>query len=366
MKFIVERNKLMKPLQKVNGAIHNKPILPILNNILLQVKNGFLFLTTTDLEIEMVATIFLKEIYEQGSITVSARKLFDICKNLSEDSVIIFSLEEEKMIIHSQRSKFILSTIPAVNFPNLHQWQKKIEFTLQKSKFKILLESTQFSMACQDVRYYLNGMLLEIKNKILRTVTTDGHRLSICSIIIDELLTNNSVILPRKCVHELLRLINNIHDNLIIQIGSNNIKFNFENFTFTSKLIDGDFPDYQRVLPKQLNKRMEVNCDLLKKSLTRAAILSNETSRGIRFNINSNQLMITTHNREQEELEEILDVQYDGDDLEISFNVNYILDVLNHIKCSNIRLLFSDANSSVHIEDTLNKNFIYIIMPIKL
>ncbi|MFH8136185.1 DNA polymerase III subunit beta [Pantoea osteomyelitidis] len=366
MKFIVEREQLLKPLQQVSGPLGGRPTLPILGNLLMQVNDGTLLLTGTDLEMEMVARVALTQPHEPGATTVPARKFLDICRGLPEGAEINITLEGDRMLVRSGRSRFSLSTLPASDFPNLDDWQSEVEFTLPQATLKRLIEATQFSMAHQDVRYYLNGMLFETEGEELRTVATDGHRLAVCSMPVGQALPNHSVIVPRKGVVELVRLLDGGDTPLQVQIGSSNIRAHVGDFIFTSKLVDGRFPDYRRVLPKNPDKALESGCDLLKQAFARAAILSNEKFRGVRLYITENQLKITANNPEQEEAEEMLDVSYNGSDLEIGFNVSYVLDVLNALKCENVRLLLTDSVSSVQIEDVASPAAAYVVMPMRL
>lgn len=366
MKFIVEREQLLKPLQQVSGPLGGRPTLPILGNLLLQVTEGSLLLTGTDLEMEMVARVALTQAHEPGSTTVPARKFLDICRGLPDGAEITLSLEGDRMLVRSGRSRFSLSTLPASDFPNLDDWQSEVEFTLPQATLKRLIEATQFSMAHQDVRYYLNGMMFETEGEELRTVATDGHRLAVCSMPIGQALPSHSVIVPRKGVIELLRLLDGGDTPLQVQIGGSNIRAHVGDYIFTSKLVDGRFPDYRRVLPKNPDKALEAGCDLLKQAFARAAILSNEKFRGVRLYITENQLKITANNPEQEEAEEMLDVSYNGTELEIGFNVSYVLDVLNALKCENVRLLLTDSVSSVQIEDVASPAAAYVVMPMRL
>lgn len=366
MKFIVEREQLLKPLQQVSSPLGGRPTLPILGNLLLQVSEDRLRLTGTDLEMEMVAQVALSAAHEPGATTVPARKFFDICRGLPEGAEIAVTLEGERMLIRSGRSRYSLSTLPASDFPNLDDWQSEVEFTLSQSILKRLIESTQFSMAHQDVRYYLNGMLFETEGEELRTVATDGHRLAVCAMSVAEALPSHSVIVPRKGVMELVRMLDGGENPVKLQIGSNNIRASVGDYIFTSKLVDGRFPDYRRVLPKNPDKTLEAGCDVLKQAFARAAILSNEKFRGVRLYLSANQLKITANNPEQEEAEEILDVTYQGSEMEIGFNVSYVLDVLNALKCEEVRLLLSDGVSSVQIEDSASQAAAYVVMPMRL
>ncbi|KPD04007.1 DNA polymerase III subunit beta [Moellerella wisconsensis] len=366
MKFIIEREQLLKPLQQVSGPLGGRPTLPILGNLLLQVNQGSLLLTGTDLEMEMMARVPLTQEHQQGATTVPARKFFDIWRGLPDGAEISVELDEDRLLVRSGRSRFSLSTLPAADFPNLDDWQSEVEFSLPQSTLKRLIEATQFSMAHQDVRYYLNGMLFETEGQILRTVSTDGHRLAVCSMEVGQELPAHSVIVPRKGVIELMRLLDGGDTPLQLQIGSNNIRAHVGDFIFTSKLVDGRFPDYRRVLPKNPDKTLEARCDILKQAFSRAAILSNEKFRGVRLYFSENQLKITANNPEQEEAEEIVDVHYQGGEMEIGFNVSYILDVLNTLKCEEVTLFLTDAVSSVQIEDSASRSAVYVVMPMRL
>ncbi len=367
MKFIIDREKLIKPLQLVSAPLSSRPTLPILGNLLLQVSDNTLSMTGTDLEIEMIARLPLVESNEPGSTTVPAKKFLDICRNLPNDAQISVTVDDNRLIIQSSRSKFSLSTLPANDFPNLENWQNDVDFSVPQKTIKRLIDAVQFSMANQDVRYYLNGMLFEIDDGLLKSVATDGHRLAFCSQPIGQNVTAScSVILPRKGVIELAKLVGDSDELINIQIGSNNLRVNLADFTFTSKLIDGRFPDYKRVLPRNPDKILEVSCEELRNALSRAAILSNEKFRGIRLYANNNQIKITANNPEQEEAEEVVDVKYDAAELEVGFNVTYLLDVLNTLRCESVQLLLTDATSSVQIEDLNDESATYVVMPMRL
>lgn len=367
MKFIIDREKLIKPLQLVSAPLSSRPTLPILGNLLLHVGENVLSMTGTDLEIEMIARIALIESNEPGSTTVPARKFLDICRSLPNDAQLSITLDDNRLTIQSGRSKFALSTLPASDFPNLENWQSDADFFIPQKTLKQLIDSVQFSMANQDVRYYLNGMLFETENNLLKTVATDGHRLAVCALPVGQTIPKAcSVIMPRKGVLELSKLVNDSDELINIQIGSNNLRVNLSDFTFTSKLIDGRFPDYRKVLPRNPDKTLEARCDELKNALSRAAILSNEKFKGIRLYIHDNQIKITANNPEQEEAEEIVDVKYSAEPLEIGFNVTYLLDVLNTIKCDAVQLLLTDATSSVQVEDVNDQSATYVVMPMRL
>ncbi|XKM13905.1 DNA polymerase III subunit beta [Orbaceae bacterium ac157xtp] len=367
MKFIIDREILIRPLQLVSAPLSSRPTLPILGNILLQVSDNKLSLTGTDLEIEMIARILLTEPCENGATTVPARKFLDICRSLPNDAKITISLDDNRLNISSGRSKFSLSTLPASDFPNLENWQYEADFHIPQKTLKQLIDSVQFSMANQDVRYYLNGMLFETENNMLKTVATDGHRLAVCALPIGQNIpVSCSVIMPRKGVLELAKLVPDSDELVNVQIGNNNLRITIDDFTFTSKLIDGRFPDYKKVIPRNPDKTLEASCEELKKALSRAAILSNEKFKGIRLYIENNQIKITANNPEQEEAEEIVDVTYSSTPLEIGFNVTYLLDILNTLKCETVQLLLTDSTSSVQIEDVNDQSATYVVMPMRL
>ncbi len=367
MQFSISRDSLLRPLQLVSGSIGGRPTLPILSNVLLNVTEQRLSLTGTDLEVEMVGLVPLAGAVTVGSITTPARKLLDICRGLPDGSQLDFVLEGERLILRSGRSRYSLSTLPAADYPNIEEWNSVLEFDISQQELKRLMEATQFSMASQDVRFYLNGMLFETSGQGLRTVGTDGHRLATCRReVLNEPQSDHQVILPRKGVLELARLLENDDRTIRLQIGLNNLRAEAEGFIFTSKLVDGRFPDYRRVFPRQSDKILIAERELLKQAFSRAAILSNEKFRGVRLHLTTNLLHITANNPEQEEAEELIDVQYEGPELEVGFNVSYVLDVLNALKCEQVKWYLTDANSSALLEDASNDDAQYVVMPMRL
>ncbi|MFD2179070.1 DNA polymerase III subunit beta [Veronia pacifica] len=363
MKFSLNRELLLKPLQQVAGAIGGRPSLPILGNILLRVEGGELTLTCTDHEVELIARLPVEADVTEGAITVPSRKFLDICRGLPSDAEISFSVEAERVLIRSGRSRFTLSTLPAEDFPNIDEWHSDIELTLPQGAFRQLIERTHFSMANQDVRYYLNGMQLQTEGALLRAVATDGHRLAIADIDLDGPVGDKQVIVPRKGITELMRLLEQPDAPVKVLIGESNIRAELNEFVFTSKLVDGRFPDYRRVLPQGAENTMVADCDTLRQALSRAAILSNERFRGVHLNISEDLLRISANNPEQEEAEEIVDVDYKGEALEIGFNIGYVLDVLNTLKCQNVRFSMKDSASASLIEDCDSANAMYVVMP---
>ena len=367
MNFTISRENFLQPLQLVSGAVERRHTLPILSNVLIKVSEGALWLTGTDLEVELISSVKLEGDFAEGEITVPAKKLFDICRGLSEGTEINFSLDGNKALIRAGRGRYTLSTLSASDYPNLEDWEGELEFEVSGANLKRLIDSVQFSMAQQDVRYYLNGMSLETEEHLVRTVATDGHRLALCRMEYTEAtLSARQVIIPRKGVLEISRLIEDDDKLLKIQIGANHIRLFSSEFIFTSKLVDGRFPDYRRVLPKDGDKVIIAKKDVLKDAFSRAAILSNEKFRGVRLNISSGELKITANNPEQEEAEEIVDIDYEGDSLEIGFNVAYLIDVLNSLVSNDVKINLTDANSSALSEDAADDAALYVIMPMRL
>ncbi|WP_354622898.1 DNA polymerase III subunit beta [Psychromonas sp. MME2] len=367
MLFTISRDAFLRPLQLVVSSVAGgRPALPIMGNILIVVKDNILSLTGTDLEVELITQIPLEHPSKEGEITVPARKLLDICRGLSGPCEITFEVKENKVTIRSGRSRYLLSSLPAADFPNIESWQSLLEFTVAQAEFKKLIELTQFAMASQDVRYYLNGMYFEASGQALRSVATDGHRLASCSISLSEAISEQSVIVPRKGVIELVKLLDDEQANVTIQIGHNNLRAIIDGFIFTTKLVDGRFPDYRRVIPRNGDKELISSRETLKQAFSRAAILSNEKFRGVRLTLSENLLQITANNPEREEAEEYIDVNYHSAELEIGFNVSYVLDVLNTIKSDQVKITFSSSDHSALIESIDSEDSLYVLMPMRL
>jgi DNA polymerase-3 subunit beta len=366
MKFTVTRDALLKPLNLVAGVVERRQTLPILANVLIGVEGNLLSLTGTDLEVELLGKVSLDGATVDGDITVPARKLLDIVKSLPDDSVISVEVEEQRAIIKSGRSRFTLSTLPASEFPNVEQGSASLEFDVLQRNLKTLIDKTSFAMAQQDVRYYLNGMLWEIKDGIFRVVATDGHRLALSTQSGISASEEKQVILPRKGVLELSRLLIEEDESIHLAFGDTHLRATTQAFTFTSKLVDGKFPDYDRVLPKGSDKEVVADRAVLKQALARAAILSNEKYRGIRMQFNAGDLRIVANNPEQEEAEDVVAIEYDGDTLEIGFNVSYLLDIMNVVSGPKVKFSLLDANSSALLEDNDDGNSLYVVMPMRL
>jgi DNA polymerase-3 subunit beta len=367
MHFTIQREALLKPLQLVAGVVERRQTLPVLSNVLLVVEGQQLSLTGTDLEVELVGRVTLDEPAESGEITVPARKLMDICKSLPSDALIDIRVDDQKLLVKAGRSRFSLSTLPANDFPTVEEGPGSLTFSLVQSKLRRLIERTSFAMAQQDVRYYLNGMLLEVQTGILRAVATDGHRLAMCSMdAAIEQVERHQVIVPRKGILELARLLTEQDGNVSIVLGQHHIRATTGEFTFTSKLVDGKFPDYERVLPRGGDKLVVADRQGLREAFSRTAILSNEKYRGIRLQLESGLLKIQANNPEQEEAEEEIVVVYNGSALEIGFNVSYLLDVLSVMTTDQVRLILSDANSSALVQEADNDDSSYVVMPMRL
>ncbi len=369
MKFTIQRESLIRPLQMVSGVVERRQTLPILSNILVKVANSQLLMTATDLEVEMSIELNLIDQQKDGAgeITIPARKFMDICRALPDGLSINLNIEGDRAIVRAGKSRFVLSTLPADDFPGIDANKDLLELSIPQVELKQAIERTQFAMAHQDVRYYLNGMLMEIGTNGLRLVATDGHRLALC----DQKLETNShesqqVIIPRKGVMEIARLLEDTDAKAKIQIGSNYIRVTTDGVIFTSKLIDGRFPDYQNVLPDGGDKIIICDKNELKQALSRASILSNEKYRGVRLQFSSGLLRIFAHNPEQEEAEEEVVIDYNGPNLEIGFNVTYLMDAVSACTTENVSLSLSDANSCCMIQPQGTSGCKYVVMPMRL
>ncbi len=372
MQFEIAKDSLLKPLTAIGGVVEKRQTLPVLSNVLMKVEGNTIRFTGTDLEVELTSEVDQISNSEgiNGAITLPARKLTDICKNLPDDAVIRFQLEEQRAIIRSGRSRFNLTTIPAEDFPALEDMEPLCQFTIQQQQLRNLLEKTQFCMANQDVRYYLNGLLFEISNGVLSSVATDGHRLAYMNVEGVDIDTNIQVIIPRKGVSELFRLLESSEQPSHIRLNQNFIQVQFGETTFSSKLIDGRFPDYTRVIPPidSEDKVLMVDRELLRQSLIRTSVLSNEKFRGIRLNLSQNRLLLSINNPEQEEAEEELEIDYPTDqgELEIGFNVSYMIDALGAITTEQVQLRFTNENNSCLILAQDGSGARYVVMPMRL
>ncbi len=365
MKVSATREHVLEALQSVIGVVERRQTMPVLSNVLLSARDNRLRITGTDLEVELVAAAEVS-VQQPGEITVPGRKLLDIVRTLPEKTNLTLAREGEKVLIRGGRSRFTLSSLPASEFPLIEDINAQQSLTIRAQDGRRLIDKTHFAMAQQDVRYYLNGTLLETDGRVLRAVATDGHRLAWCEVPLEgksrDLL---QIILPRKGVLELQRLLDG--EGLIeIAIGTNHIRVNIGEVRFTSKLIDGKFPEYGRVIPAQPPRIMTAARDVLRAALQRTAILSNEKYRGVRLTFGSGLLTVQAHNPEQEEAEDQVEVAFSGEEIEIGFNVSYLLDALAAIEVENVEVGLTDANSSCLIRAPGDATVKYVVMPMRL
>lgn len=367
MQFTVTQEAIARPLQLVCSIVERRATLPILSNVLLRIENNQLSMTSTDMELEMVARLPVSADAD-GVTTVSARKFLDICRALPANATISFQADDNKALVKAGKSRFSLATLPSNDFPDSEGAQYHDEISVPQSALKSLLDETSFAMASQDVRYYLNGLLLEREGTTLRAVATDGHRLALGTLeTADSVAEKTSLIVPRKAIIELGRLLNDSDDEAKLAFSQQQIKVELPDIHFTSKLIDGQFPNYERVIPLGGDKTVIAERDALKQALSRASILANDKHRSVRLNLSTDLLKATVTNQEQEVAEEELGVEYQGDALEIAFNNAYLLDLLNAMPDEKVKMLFSDENSSALItpaDDKLTRQ--YVVMPMRL
>jgi len=362
-----EKENILKPLQVVIGIVERKQTLPILSNVLIEKEPGIIRFIATDLEIQITTSIEVESNdSEITAITVGGKKLQDILRILPDQSKISIELKENKAQIKSNKSRFSLQTLPSQDFPKLNdQLEDSKKITLSQLVLKKLLLSVQYAMAQQDVRYYLNGVLMIVEGNKLKVVATDGHRLAFNEETIDGEHTKQEIILPRKAVLELCKLLNDTEDLLELEFSQQQIKASFSGINLVSKIIEGKFPDYERVIPKYEN-HLEMNRLVIQQALQRAAILSNEKFRGVRFVLTKKNLSIISSNSEQEEAQEEIETEYHGDPVDIGFNVNYLMDGLNNINSEKAIISFGDPNSSILITTQDNEEFRYVVMPMRI
>ncbi len=368
MRFIINREALLKPLQLISGVVERRQTIPILSNILMNCDQDHLILLGTNIDVELSSYINLEKPCDSGMTTASARKLIDICRSLPEGIDLEFQQQNHQLIVRSGLSRFNLATLSAVDFPINGKLSDEQTFSITQKKFHKLLVGTSFAMAEQDVRYYLNGMLLELKNESFKSVATDGHRLAL-STVLTQTPGDIKIILPRKAVFELSKLLSDGGDDCIISINSNKISIKIDNYTLISKLISGQFPDYGRVIPNRMTKVVYLERDLLKQSLIRAAILTNDRHKSVQFNLEQNLLCIITNNSEQEEAEEQIEVNYSDEPVSIVFNIQYLIDVINSLDSGLVKISLTDSDSSVRFENTETYpelSALYVIMPMRL
>jgi len=362
----VDRDALLKPLQSVAGIVERRHTLPILANVLLEQKDGRLHVTATDLEMQITAVAELPGKDGQAT-TVGARKLQDLLRALPDDATLNVDATGNRMTVRAGRSRFNLQTLAATDYPRISLGQEQLQtLSLPQKDLRALFRLAEFAMAQQDIRYYLNGMLVVVDKGSLQAVATDGHRLSWASIPVAGDYARQEVILPRKTVLELSKLLADGDDPVTLDILANQVRFRFSSVELVSKVVDGKFPDYNRVIPSGHTKSFAVDRATLLAALQRAAILSNEKFRGVRLVLADDELKIICTNTEQEEAEEQLEVPYKGDGLDIGFNITYLLDVLQNIGSDTVQLAFGDANSSALITMPGRDDYKYVVMPMRI
>ncbi|WP_457669972.1 DNA polymerase III subunit beta [Thiolapillus sp.] len=368
MKITSNRKELLPALLQVSSVVEKRQTLPVLANILFRVEKGKMTLIATDLEVEIKTSIQVSA-EEDMEFTLPARKVVDICKALGEDAALELDIQGDKTILKSGRGRYTLSTLPAADYPNLEAAVATQNIRVAQNKLKRLLEKTQFAMAQQDVRYYLNGLLLEGRPGKLRAVATDGHRLALCDLQTEttEDLEIQAIV-PRKAVIELNRLLHASEDSpeVELQFSNSHMQVEFPGGSFTTKLVDGRYPDYAKVLPAANTQELLADRELLKGALTRTAILSNEKFRGVRFKVEPGMLHLMAHNPEHEEAEEDLEVDYQGEELTIGFNVSYLLDVLGVLDGDTVNMGLIDATASCIITSSQDDGARYVVMPMRI
>ena len=366
MKFITEKAQIVDSLQNAAAVAERRQTIPILANLRLKTVDGKLEVTATDLEIQIKTYSDLLEIKEEGETTVSARKMSELCRSLPEGENVNFSLSNGKLTVSSSNFHADFATISSDDFPEIEINEEQTPITVESNVLKRLLSKTSFSMASQDVRYYLNGMLLEIESNKINGVATDGHRLAFSSAVTNAENLDVRNILPRKAVLELSKLLSPNEGTVELLIGASYVDVRSENLSFSSKLIDGKYPDYNKVFPTGEPLPLEISKEILQSALSRASVLSNEKYRGVRFQLSEDKLKLTANNPEQESAEEEVDVIYKGSELEVGFNIGYLLDVLNSIDSETVYFEFYGEDSSCIIREQNSEDDVYVIMPMRL
>jgi DNA polymerase-3 subunit beta len=373
MQFTISREALLKPLQRVQGAIERRQTLPILANILVVVKSQLLSLTGTDLEIEMIARVGLTQHATAGATTIPGKKLIDICKALPENAQISFEMADNKVVVRSGRSRYSVACLPSENFPKVQESAGDVELSVKQGILRQLLEVTCFAMAHQDVRYYLNGVFMVFNQDEVRMVATDGHRLATMALPLRTHLTQNlTVIVPRKAVIEMQRLFAEGDEEIGLVIGKNHLRAVNTHTSFITKLIEGKFPDYQRVLPAAPPYQFEVSRELLKQALLRVSVLFTDKYRGVGLQFTSNLLRIIATTPDKDEVEDEVEIAYQGPSIEIGANASYLVEYLNIIKSEMVRVAFTDPNHVILFETQLNDaqqspgRHSYVVMPMRL
>jgi DNA polymerase III subunit beta len=367
MNIKINRDTLLKPLSAVSGIVERRHTLPILSNLLLEAKQDKIVLTATDLEMQISLAINSPTGGEL-STTVSAKKLLDICRALPENAEINMATTDSRIQVKTGKSRFNLQTLPASDYPVMTKTAgtEPTTITISQGVLKRLFKQVEFAMAQQDIRYYLNGLLFEVSANKLNVVGTDGHRLSFTSTELSQNYEKQELILPRKTVIELIKLLDDSDEEVSVEIVPGQVNFSFGDIRLITKVIDGKFPDYNRVIPVGHQNTFTIDRMTVLLSMQRASILSNEKYRGIRMVLANNSLRLISTNSEQEEAEEELEIAYNGEALDIGFNVTYMIDVLNNVSTDHIIFSFADANSSCLVTVPEDESYKYVVMPMRI
>ena len=361
------RDALLRPLQIVSGIVERRHTLPILANILIRKDGERVSFLSTDIEVQITTHADVGSGVDTAATTVAARKLLDILRALPDSADVSLTLANKRMTVQCGTSRFALQTLAAEEFPTVAQAEHySAKVTLPQKMLKHLFNMVHFSMAQQDIRYYLNGLLLVVDGKNVIAVATDGHRLAFCQVTTEEEFARQEVIIPRKTIIELQRLLDDNDEPVSIEIASNQVKLSFADIELVSKLVEGKFPDYTRVVPKGYKNNFPIGRDQLLRSLQRAAIMTSDKFKGVRCIVTPGSMKVSSTNADQEEAVEEIEIDYGGDSVDIGFNVTYLLDVLNNLKSDSINIALGDANSSALITVPENPDFKYVVMPMRI
>ncbi|WP_461466220.1 DNA polymerase III subunit beta [Melaminivora sp.] len=361
------QNEVLAVLQAVSGIVERRHTLPILANVLIRKQGNALQLTTSDLEIQIRTTADLGGDAGDFATTVGARKLIDILKTMPQEQTVTLESNQSKLIVKGGKSRFTMQTLPAEDFPLVQESAAfGPAFSVPQKVLKALMHQISFAMAVQDIRYYLNGILFVAEGNTLSLVATDGHRLAFTSATLEVEVPKQEVILPRKTVLELQRLLSDAEGAIEMQFANNQAKFSFGGMEFVSKLVEGKFPDYNRVIPRNHPNHITLGRAPLLASLQRTAIMTSEKFKGVRLNIEPGSLRVSSNNAEQEEAVDELDIDYGGESIEIGFNVTYLLDALSNMNQDMVAISLADGNSSVLITIPSNESFKYVVMPMRI
>ncbi len=361
------QDKVLSVLQAVAGIVERRHTLPILANVLIRKSGSALQFTTSDLEIQIRTTVEFDGDAGNFTTTVGARKLIDILRTMPTDQTVSLESAQSKLVLKGGKSKFTLQTLPAEDFPLVQESASfGPSFSVPQKTLKDLLGQVSFAMAVHDIRYYLNGILFVAEGKQLSLVATDGHRLAFASAMLDVEVPRQEVILPRKTVLEMQRLLSDVDGVIEMQFANNQAKFSFQGMEFVTKLVEGKFPDYNRVIPKNHKNSITLGRQTLLASLQRTAILTSDKFKGVRLNIDPGTLRVASSNAEQEEAVDELDIDYNGDSIEIGFNVTYLIDALANMDQDMVKVELSDSNSSALITIPDNTDFKYVVMPMRI